>query len=72
MSPKLPSLTATRVLAILRQHDFEPVRQSGSHVVVKHADGRWTTVPMHRGRDLAKGTLRQILRDTGLTVDDLS
>jgi len=27
---------------------------------------------MHKGRDLPKGTLRQIMRDTGLTVDDLA
>jgi predicted RNA binding protein YcfA (HicA-like mRNA interferase family) len=71
VSPRFPSLTATRILAILRRHGFYPVRQSGSHVVVRHDDGRWTTVPIHKGRDLPKGTLRQILKDTGLTIDDL-
>ena len=59
------------MLAILRRHGFVIVRQSGSHVIMRHVDGRWTTVPMHKGRDLAKGTLRQILYDTRLTVDDL-
>jgi predicted RNA binding protein YcfA (HicA-like mRNA interferase family) len=72
MSSKLPALTATQVLAGLRRNGFDPVRQSGSHVVVKHPDGRWTTVPLRKGRDLPKGTLRQIMRDTGLTVQDLS
>jgi predicted RNA binding protein YcfA (HicA-like mRNA interferase family) len=72
VSRRLRALTATQVLAILRRHGFEPIRQSGSHIVVKHTDGRWTTLPMHRGRDLPKGTLRQILRDTGLTSADLS
>jgi len=68
---KLPAVTADRMLAILRRHGFEIVRQSGSHAVVRHADGRWTTVPMHKGRDLAKGTLHQILHDTRLTPEDL-
>ena len=36
-----------------------------------HPDGRGTTVPVHPGRDLAKGTLRSILADTGLTVEEL-
>ena len=71
MSQKLPTLTATRVLAILKRHGFQPIRRSGSHVVLRHPDGRWTTVPMHKGRDLPKGTLRQILRDADLTVGDL-
>ena len=72
MSPRLPALTAVRLPAILRRHGFGPIRQSGSHVVVRRAKGRWTTVPLHRGRDLPKETLRQIMRDTGLTVDDLA
>lgn len=71
MSRRLPALTATQMLAILRRHGFEPIRQSGSHVIMQRAERR-TTVPMHKGRDLAKGTLRQIMRDTNLTVDDLS
>ena len=70
VSPRFPALTAAQVLARLQSHGFVRVRQSGSHVVMKDPDGRWTTVPMHKGRDLAKGKLRQIMRDTGLTVED--
>jgi predicted RNA binding protein YcfA (HicA-like mRNA interferase family) len=38
---------------------------------MRHPDGRGTTVPVHHGRDLAKGTLRGILADTDLTVEEL-
>lgn len=38
---------------------------------MRHPDGRGTTVSVHQGRNVAKGTLRGILRDVGLTVDDL-
>jgi predicted RNA binding protein YcfA (HicA-like mRNA interferase family) len=71
MSSRLPALTARQVLAILSRHGFKPVRQSGSHVVLNHPDGRFATVPVHKGRDLGKGLLRRIMRDANLTVDDL-
>jgi predicted RNA binding protein YcfA (HicA-like mRNA interferase family) len=38
---------------------------------MRHADGRGTTVPVHHGRDVAKGTLGGILSDVGMTVADL-
>ena len=72
MSQRLPALTGQEVLVILRQHGFLPVRQSGSHVILRHADGRRTTVPVHAGRTLGRGLLRQIMRDTDFTVDDLT
>ena len=33
-------------------------------------DGRWTTVPIHKGKDIAKGTLRKILKDVNITYDE--
>ena len=72
MSPRLPALTAQKLLAILRKHGFVQVRQGGSHIVLEHPDGRHTTVPLHKGRDLGRGLLRQIMRDANLTVEDLT
>lgn len=71
MSAPLPVLTADQMIAILRRHGFSLSRQSGSHAILKHPDGRRTTVPMHKGRDLGKGLLRQIMRDANLTAGDL-
>ena len=45
-------------------------RVRGSHHILRHDDGRSTTVPVHRGRDIRPGTLRGILADVGLTVDE--
>ena len=72
MNPRLPVLGSRQVLRVLREHGFAEVRQSGSHVVLKHPDGRTVTVPVHKGRDLGPGLLRRIIRDTGLTVSDFS
>ncbi len=67
----LPNLTAKKLLAILQHHKFEQVRQKGSHVILRHADGRRTTVPVHAGKTIGKGLLRKIMHDTDLTVEDL-
>ena len=68
---KLPSFNARQVISILMRRGFALDRQSGSHAVFIHPDGRRTTVPVHDKRDLGKGILHQIMRDAELTVDDL-
>ena len=68
--PKPPVLKPREVVAILRALGFEEVRQRGSHKQFRHADGRFTTVPFHEGRDLSPILLRQIAKDIGLTVSD--
>jgi predicted RNA binding protein YcfA (HicA-like mRNA interferase family) len=46
-------------------------RVTGSHHIMRHPDGRGTTVPVHQGRDVAKGTLRGICSDVGMTIEEL-
>jgi predicted RNA binding protein YcfA (HicA-like mRNA interferase family) len=56
---------------VLTRRGFILDRQSGSHAVFIHPDGRRTTVPIHGKRDLGKGLLRQIMRDAEITADDM-
>jgi predicted RNA binding protein YcfA (HicA-like mRNA interferase family) len=70
MSP-LPMLKAAQVLRALERAGFMIVRQRGSHVRLKHSDGRVVTVPMHAAQDIGRGLLRKILRDADLTAEDL-
>lgn len=67
---KLRVVTAKDMEKILFSLGFVAVRQKGSHVFYRHKDGRVTTIPHHRGRGLAKGLLRAILRDVNLSLDD--
>jgi len=67
----VPVLKPAEVCRLLQRLGFAQVRQRGSHVQYRHADGRGTTVPMHKGRDIAPPLLRQIARDIGLTVEEL-
>lgn len=67
----VPVLKPGEVSRLLERLGFTLVRQRGSHAQYRHSDGRGTTVPLHKGRDLAPPLLRQIARDIGLTVEEL-
>jgi predicted RNA binding protein YcfA (HicA-like mRNA interferase family) len=69
--PPVPSLRGERVVRALGKAGFKVARVAGSHHIMRHPDGRGTTVPVHPGRDVAKGTLRGILSDTGLSIEEL-
>jgi predicted RNA binding protein YcfA (HicA-like mRNA interferase family) len=59
------------VVALLQGLGFSEVRQRGSHKQFRHADGRGTTVPFHKGRDISPTLLRKIAQDIGLTAEQL-
>ena len=65
---RLPILKPTEVAATLGRLGFVEVRQRGSHKQFRHPDGRCTTVPFHKGRDISPVLLRQIIRDIGLDI----
>jgi predicted RNA binding protein YcfA (HicA-like mRNA interferase family) len=60
--------SAREVTAKRLRAGFEEVRQSGSHKVLRHPDGRQTYVAMHPGT-LLSGTFRKILKQAGLTEE---
>jgi predicted RNA binding protein YcfA (HicA-like mRNA interferase family) len=57
----------------LQRAGFERVRQKGSHVLMRHGTdaSRRCIVAVHGGAPIPPGTLREILRGSGLTVDEL-
>lgn len=70
--PKLPAVTGRELLRALRKLGFGEHRQRGtSHLVMKHPDGRRTVIPIHPGHDIPKGTLRAILRDIDITLEQI-
>ena len=58
--------SAREVLAKLLRAGFVEMRQSDSHKVLRHPDGRQTYVAMHPGT-LPTGTFRKILKQAGLS-----
>ena len=63
----LRPIPARKVIKLLNKIGFEAVRQRGSHVILKHPDGRVTVVPVHSGEDIGRGLLSKIIKDTKIT-----
>jgi len=66
----LPVISAKELINILLKVGYETDHQRGSHIILrnKHAPFRRLTVPNHK--EIAKGTLRTIIRESGLTLED--
>jgi predicted RNA binding protein YcfA (HicA-like mRNA interferase family) len=67
---KLPIVSGREVVKALAKIGYERDRQRGSHIVLRQVTEpyRRLTVPDHD--EIAKGTLRSIIRETGLTVEE--
>ena len=72
MSPRLPMLKARDIEKALQKIGFLRIDQKGSHVMWKHADGRFTAIPHHSGEDIGRGLLRQILREIEISPEEFS
>jgi len=71
MNPRLPRLTARETLRAFKRAGFVEWRQRGSHLHLKRlSDNRRITIPVHPGRIIPPGTLRAMIGDAGLSVDE--
>jgi predicted RNA binding protein YcfA (HicA-like mRNA interferase family) len=63
---RLPVISGSECIAVLRRFGYEAVRTRGSHVRLRAPGRRPLTVPLHR--ELDRGTLSEILRTAGVSV----
>jgi predicted RNA binding protein YcfA (HicA-like mRNA interferase family) len=69
--PELPILSGREVVRAFAQAGWQMVRQRGSHMIlIKPGHMATLSVPDHR--EIAKGTLRSLIRSSGLTVDEFT
>jgi predicted RNA binding protein YcfA (HicA-like mRNA interferase family) len=68
LNPSLPRVSGREVVKALGRAGFAQVGQRGSHVKLRSDVGGIAIVPMHR--ELAAGTLRSVLRQAGIAVDE--
>ncbi len=67
MGSALPVLSGAEVVRVFVSFDWKMVRQTGSHIIlVKEGEPVTLSAPNHR--EVAKGTLRSLIRTAGLTV----
>jgi predicted RNA binding protein YcfA (HicA-like mRNA interferase family) len=69
MGSALPVMSGREVGRVFESLGWEAVRQTGSHIIMTKDDQPVTlSVPDHR--EVAKGTLRSLIRTAGLTVEE--
>lgn len=66
----LRPVPARKLIRVLQGEGFVRVSQRGSHLKMRHPDGRTLVVPIHPGRDVKVGLLRAVLAEAGLSVED--
>ena len=49
---------------------FQSIRQKGSHVFMRHPDGRTAIIAVHPGEDIGKGMIRKIINDAKITREE--
>jgi len=62
--------SARELVRFLCAHGYVEARQTGSHLIMKHAERKTLAIPVHRGRDLPKGLFLRILKDAGFTREE--
>jgi predicted RNA binding protein YcfA (HicA-like mRNA interferase family) len=67
---RLPVCSGADAVKALGRVGYAVDHQTGSHIILRHASGRLLTVPNHR--ELAKGTLRALIREAGLTKEQFA
>ena len=65
----LRPVSAGKVIKVLFKLGFKIVRRRGSHVVLKHENGRVTVVPVHAGEKIGRGLLLKIIKDSKLSKE---
>ena len=67
---RLPVCSGADAVKAFRQLGYKVDHQTGSHIILRHTSQRRLTVPNHR--ELAKGTLRALIREAGLTKEQFT
>lgn len=71
MSSRLPIVTSREVIKVVKRIGFTFDRQSGSHAVFIYKEKKMRIViPIHKGKDIKPKTLKGIIEDMGLNVDE--
>jgi len=70
LSRHFPVCNAHEVVKVLRRHGFVLVDQRGSHQKWRHSDGRQVIVAQHGSKPIPIGTLKNIIKGSGLDADN--
>jgi predicted RNA binding protein YcfA (HicA-like mRNA interferase family) len=69
--PALPVLSGRKAVRAFEKLGWQVARQRGSHIIMVR-EGQITTLSIPDHKEVAKGTLRSLIRAAGITVDEFS
>ncbi len=67
---KLPVVSGVEVVKALSKIGYELDHQTGSHMILRRKEPPYLRITVPHHREIAKGTLRAIIREAGLTVEE--
>ncbi|PIT84998.1 hypothetical protein COU37_00540 [Candidatus Micrarchaeota archaeon CG10_big_fil_rev_8_21_14_0_10_45_29] len=67
---RLRPLKARVLVKVLAKFGFVPLRQKGSHLVLRNSPGKSTVVPMHSNEEIDVSLVRSILRECGISLEE--
>ena len=67
---QLPRISGRETIKVLNKIGYEFDRQRGSHIILRQIDYPFRRIVVPDHKEIAKGTLRGIIRQVGLTVEE--
>jgi predicted RNA binding protein YcfA (HicA-like mRNA interferase family) len=67
----LKPIRDNKLIKVIAKADFKPIRQRGSHFLMKNNEGKAIVIPVHRGEMPERGLLLKIIKEAGLTREEL-
>jgi predicted RNA binding protein YcfA (HicA-like mRNA interferase family) len=65
---KFKPVKAGKIIKVLDHLGFVSARQKGSHLIMKHVDGRIVVIPIHSDEEIGRGLLQEIIRGQKLRL----
>jgi predicted RNA binding protein YcfA (HicA-like mRNA interferase family) len=68
---RLGVYSGTQVVQVFKKAGWSVARQRGSHIVMEKTGHKPTlSIPIHKGKDVKRGTLHALVKDAGMTVEE--
>lgn len=69
--PKLPVISARKLIRVLKKKGFTLHRTKGSHhIFIQRIDKLTVAIPVHPGHDLGRGITLTILKEADITIEE--
>ncbi len=69
---KLPVVSGDELVKILKKVGYEFDHQRGSHIIMRQVNSPYRRITVPRHKEIAKGTLRSIIREIGISVEEFT